>query len=32
MGETGEGGQREQTSSYKMRKFWGHHVQHGDNM
>lgn len=30
MGETGEGGQRVYTPSYKRSKFWGCHVEHGD--
>ena len=30
VGELGEGGQKVQTSSYKLNKFWGHDVQHDD--
>lgn len=26
----GEGGQKVQTSAYKITKFWGFNVQHGD--
>ena len=26
----GEGGQKVQTSSYEINKFWGCNVQHGD--
>ena len=29
LSEMVEGGQRVQTSSYKMNKFWGTNVQHG---
>ena len=30
MGERGNFGQRGQTSRYKMNKFWGSNIQHGD--
>ena len=30
VGEMGEGGQKVQTSSYKINKSWGYNVQHGD--
>ena len=30
VGELGEGGQKVQTSSYKMSKLWGYNVRHGD--
>ena len=30
VGEMGEGDQKAQTSSYKINKFWGCNVQHGD--
>ena len=30
MGEMGEGGQKVQSSSYNINKFWGCNVQHGD--
>ena len=29
-GEWGEGGQKVQTSHYKVNKFWGSNVPHGD--
>ena len=29
-GKMGEGGQKVQTSSYKINKSWGYKVQHGD--
>ena len=29
-GKMGEGGQKVQTSSYKISKSWGGHVQHGN--
>ena len=30
LGKVDEGGQKEQTSSYKIHKSWGCNVQHGD--
>jgi len=32
LGNWGEVGQRVQTSSYNMNKFWGSKVQHGDDI
>lgn len=30
VGKVGKIGQKAHTSSYKISKFWGYHVQHGD--